>query len=297
MDLSGPAPAGKNPRLQADPMVADRQCEHLHARARTHEGGRSGQKVNRGQMQYAEKFVAFVDILGFSVLVRESVTPTGKIGLKQLLQALEHPNPAGPDQIVVGRIGDISKSGHQMSYFSDSVAISTDPTEAGLFHLVNHVERIALGLLKLGFLCRGAVTKGLLYHRGNIVVGPALVEAYDLEKNRAKTPRIIVTDEIADAAFGYAEPVGSLFKGMFCKDEDRSRIVNILRTFNYHVDAAIQGTPLPTWLTDIQHWLADEILRLRNAQKEKECRYVESFKRHFDLMLQPIDELRQPVSR
>jgi hypothetical protein len=248
-------------------------------------------------MQYAEKFVAFIDILGFSVLVRESVTPAGRIGLKQLLQALEHPNPAGPDQIIVGRIGDISKSGHQMSYFSDSVAISTDPTEAGLFHLVNHVERIALRLLKLGFLCRGGVTKGLLYHCDNIVVGPALVEAYDLEKNSAKTPRVIVADEITHTAFGYAEPVGSLFKGLLYKDEDGSRIVNILRTLNYYVDAAIQGAPLPPWLTDIQHWLAEEILRLRNARREKECRYVESFKRYFDLVLKPIDELRQPLSR
>ena len=253
------------------------------------------QKINLGQMHYAEKFVAFVDILGFSVLVCESVTPNGKVTLKQLLEALEHPRPAGSDTIIIERIGDISKSGHQMSYFSDSVAISTDPTEAGLFHLVNHVERIGLRLLKLGFLCRGAVTKGLLYHRDNVVVGPALVEAVALEKNSAKAPRVIVTGEISHMALNYAEPVGNLFKTLLYKDEDGSHIVNILRTLGYYVDGAIEGRPLPMWLTDIQRRLADEVLQLRSARREKECRYVESFKRYFDSILKPIEEMRQPL--
>jgi hypothetical protein len=246
-------------------------------------------------MHYAEKFVAFVDILGFSILVGESVTPNGKVTLRQLLAALKHPSPADRDTIIIGRIGDISESGHQMSYFSDSVAISTDPTEAGLFHLINHVERIGLRLLKLGFLCRGAVTKGLLYHRDNLVVGPALVEAVALEKNGAKTPRVTVTDEISHMALGYAQPVGNLFKRLLYKDEDGSHIVNILRTVGYWVDAALEGIPLPMWLTDIQRRLADEVLQLRNAQREKEYRYVESFKRYFDSILKPIEEMRQPL--
>jgi hypothetical protein len=180
-------------------------------------------------MHYAEKFVAFVDILGFSVLVCESVTPNGK--------ALEHPSPAGSDTIIIGRIGDISKSGHQMSYFSDSVAISTDPTEAGLFHLVNHVERIRLRLLKRGFLCRGAVTKGLLYHRDNIVVGPALVEAYKLEKNKVKTPRVIVTDEITNMVRLCRTRWKSL-QEIVVQGRDGSYIVNILGTFNYYIDGS-----------------------------------------------------------
>lgn len=246
--------------------------------------------------KYAERFVAFVDILGFSVKVCQSAIPNGKISLAQLLEALEHPSPAGPDQIVIGRIGDISKSGHRMNYFSDSVAISTDPTEVGLFHLVNHVERIGWRLLELGFLCRGAVTRGLVYHRDSVVVGPALVEAYDLEKNKAKTPRIIVNDEIAHTALRYAAPVGELFGRVLYKDEDGSHIVHVLRRLNYFVDEAIAGKPLPEKLTEIQRRLANEISELRNAKREKESKYVESFKRYFDSMLKPIEELRQPLS-
>jgi hypothetical protein len=247
--------------------------------------------------EYAERFVAFVDILGFSEKVRQSAIPNGRISLVQLLKALEHPTPAGPDQIVVVRIGDISKSGHRMTYFSDSIAISTEPTEAGLFHLVNHVEKIGWRLLELGFLCRGAVTRGLLYHRDNAIVGPALIEAYDLEKNKAKTPRIIVRDEIFHTALRYAAPVGELFKRVFYRDEDGSHIVHILRRLNYYVDDAIAGKPLPEELTDIQRRLANEISELSSAKKEKERKYVESFKRYFDSMLKPIAELSQPLSR
>ena len=43
---------------------------------------------------------------------------------------------------------------------------------------------------------RGAIVKGLLYHKDGIIFGPALVEAYNLEKKSAKYPRIIISKEL-----------------------------------------------------------------------------------------------------
>ena len=246
--------------------------------------------------KYTERFVAFLDILGFSGKVRESANLKGRVNLERLLEALKHPNPAGPDQIVIARIGDISNSDHRLSYFSDSVVISTDPTESGLFHLVNHVERIGWHLLELGFLCRGGVTRGLLYHSNNTVVGPALLEAYEFEKSMAKTPRIIVNDETAEAALKYSAPVGELFRSLLYRDQDGSHTVHILRRMNYYADDAIAGKPLPERLTNIQQGLARQISDLGRAKKDKERKYVEAFKQCFDSMLKPIDEMRKPLS-
>jgi len=43
---------------------------------------------------------------------------------------------------------------------------------------------------------RGAIVSGFIYHKNNITFGPALVDAYKLERYSAKNPRIIVAKEL-----------------------------------------------------------------------------------------------------
>ncbi len=83
-----------------------------------------------------------------------------------------------------------------MSYFSDCVAISTEATHKGLFYIIMHAEKIARNLLEMDFLCRGAICLGALYHDENCIVGPALIEAHDLEKVEAVYPRIILDENV-----------------------------------------------------------------------------------------------------
>jgi hypothetical protein len=61
-----------------------------------------------------------------------------------------------------------------------------------LQYLLFRVSQFALDLLANGFLLRGAIAKGLLHHSENAVFGPAFLKTYDLERNTAKYPRIIV---------------------------------------------------------------------------------------------------------
>jgi len=51
-------------------------------------------------------------------------------------------------------------------------------------------------LREKGLLLRGAVTLGKVYESPNVLFGPALVEAHDLEK-AARYPRIILSNEVA----------------------------------------------------------------------------------------------------
>jgi hypothetical protein len=92
-------------------------------------------------MAYEERFVAFIDILGFKDLIDRSVGPIRSITPEEIREALEIPKPAGTDQIIIGRIGDISESGHRMSAFSDCIAITVHPTEQGLLHLLSMPRR------------------------------------------------------------------------------------------------------------------------------------------------------------
>src|SRR5260370_20398689 len=75
---------------------------------------------------------------------------------------------------------------------------STEPVN--LFEEILH-EGIDLAaaqcsLLEEGILVRGGLTLGELYWEGNQIFGPALVRAYDLERQLAHHPRIVVDSEI-----------------------------------------------------------------------------------------------------
>jgi hypothetical protein len=60
-------------------------------------------------------------------------------------------------------------------------------------HLSGLVSSIALRALSIGFLTRGGVATGKLYHSGGVVFGEALVEAVALENRTAIYPRVVLS--------------------------------------------------------------------------------------------------------
>ena len=67
-----------------------------------------------------------------------------------------------------------------------------------LFHELLDLIHIQINLLNRGVLIRGGVTVGYLYHDDTFVFGPALNEAYRLESEVAKFPRIVLTENTAE---------------------------------------------------------------------------------------------------
>jgi hypothetical protein len=59
------------------------------------------------------------------------------------------------------------------------------------------VARIAAAALRCGFLIRGGISRGKLYHSSGVVFGPAMIEAYELESRTAIYPRIILAPSLA----------------------------------------------------------------------------------------------------
>jgi len=176
---------------------------------------------------YSDRFVAFIDILGFKDLIDQSTTQNSEVTVDSIREALQPPKPAAKGQIVLGQIGDISKSGHRQTTFSDSVVISTEPTPLGLVHLVNHCERIARKLLDFGHLCRGGIARGDLYHESDgTLFGPAMLRAYELEQTPPGYPRILLDEKVSSFAGQINEPG---LRRMLRKDDDGECMVHILR--------------------------------------------------------------------
>jgi len=92
--------------------------------------------------------------------------------------------------------------------------------------LATDAANLWLELAALGVFCRGSCVVGDAYHADEVAFGPAIVEAYALEKCFAVYPRIIVRDDVrevlptgtaisqdhADGLF-YLDPLGNAFKG------------------------------------------------------------------------------------
>jgi hypothetical protein len=138
--------------------------------------------------KYAEKVVAFVDVLGFSRLVESvKLDDTSDLILNDLEAAL--------DEDVIGiwnwRQGE-DKEQYTIRMFSDSICVSADPTYNGFVTTIYKLAILQTAMMRRGLLLRGAVTTGRHYESSTLVFSEALVRAYKLETDVAQYPRIIV---------------------------------------------------------------------------------------------------------
>lgn len=94
----------------------------------------------------------------------------------------------------IGRMGEHGAfSSQRMTQFSDSVVLSYAANEeSGAFWMINEIALSVIMLAQRGYLLRGALTVGLLYHEDRHVVGPAMVRAVEIESKVACFPRVIV---------------------------------------------------------------------------------------------------------
>ncbi|MCX7124871.1 MAG: hypothetical protein NTU49_03785 [Gammaproteobacteria bacterium] len=76
-------------------------------------------------------------------------------------------------------------------------AVSTSWWSTAFFEMLNHIQQITAFAIRNGFLIRGGITRGDLYHSDSIVFGSAMNDAYALESKEAKMPRILISKELA----------------------------------------------------------------------------------------------------
>ena len=147
--------------------------------------------------KYEERILGYIDVLGWSSLINQSTTDQAII--TELLEALD----------LTRR--DLENQPHlhlvQVTHFSDHVCISCPATMKHAIAAISIVlGSMTLKLLEKGFPVRGALVAGPLIHSGTRILGPALIEAHEIESRVAKYPRIVLSDR----AVGYA---------LLCRDD------------------------------------------------------------------------------
>jgi hypothetical protein len=135
--------------------------------------------------EYEERIVAFCDVLGWRNQIAKAGSDPKKIGVlrRQIL--------------LVGRIISNVKPEVDLRFtsFSDNIVLSGPAKEAPLDTLIAMLVLLSdyqQTSAVLGFLTRGGITIGEIYHDQQTVFGPALNRAYELESTVADYPRIVL---------------------------------------------------------------------------------------------------------
>ena len=150
-------------------------------------------------MEYQKRAVAFIDILGWRDMVDESINH------KDLRDKMENAI-TGMGNIVRKQVEEeddphmaeygLLPSADQASQFSDSIVISYLFNHAhDLTRLIRELTSYQLIMLQMGFLVRGGITVGDMFHQESIAFGPALNRAVSLE-GKAEFPRVVIDDSL-----------------------------------------------------------------------------------------------------
>lgn len=159
--------------------------------------------------QYENRYVAFIDILGFKELIKLSATNehsdsernSEAHSVSAIFNALDQ-NFSSINETYEQISRDTESPDLRFNTFSDFVVISSNLTHAGLDALVFSVWFVIREWLSKGFISRGGISKGKVVHRNYeegkapIIFGPAYISAYQLESEIADYPRVILSKDV-----------------------------------------------------------------------------------------------------
>jgi hypothetical protein len=181
-------------------------------------------------LEFRDKFIGFVDILGFKKLVEAAETGTG-MPLHDLLEVLKElgtPEDRKRYEKYGARICPASTYIHRsldfrVTQISDCVVVSSEVSPAGVINLVHHCWGAVIQLLTKGIMCRGYITRGLVYHKDDQIIGSGYQKAYGKESQvtafkREADERGTPFVEVDPVVYSYVEDHGdSCVKGLFAR--------------------------------------------------------------------------------
>ncbi|WP_295201958.1 hypothetical protein [uncultured Chryseobacterium sp.] len=179
-------------------------------------------------MNYQNRICCFIDILGFKTHLNETIDSHGN----DVVEKINSINSILELSKSITSNHGISES-RVVTYFSDSIVISYEfNEESQLFLSLLNLLYVSMELANKGYLTRGGVSIGKLIHNENVIFGPALVKAYNLESKISKYPRIIIDKEVIDEGIKYHSQNHTINE----EEEYIMDIVTLDDDENYYID-------------------------------------------------------------
>ena len=160
-----------------------------------------------GNCGFERRHVLYCDILGFSSYVQSEFFQPDRCfrlfnELDKLIEDSYSPIDESIPDLDTGQVPDyVIKP--EATYCSDSIIISTPVSNVDAMWLCQAAAQIQNGICAHGFLLRGAITTGEIYHSGNTIFGPAITKAVSIEASGI--PPIIAISQETIKIFQHAE--------------------------------------------------------------------------------------------
>jgi hypothetical protein len=163
-------------------------------------------------MGYETRVIAFIDILGFKNSIDKSNKDEKEYEriLKTLTDLKEFfIKPKDDYEIKADRALNADT---QIIQVSDSLVISRLAEEqGGIFYMLTDCAFAIHLLISNGFLCRGAIKVGNMYHKDTTLFGDAFVKAY-LAESEERLPIIKFDNDLFDIVKNYPGPANKGFE-------------------------------------------------------------------------------------
>jgi hypothetical protein len=191
--------------------------------------------------EFTDKFIAYVDVLGFKNFVESSEAGAG-FSLSDLIDIQKdlgdpsnQENIAQYGPIICPNSNRIREDlDFQITQISDCLLVSVEVSPAGAINLVHHCRGAAIRMLKKGILVRGYITRGSIYHDGYRFIGSGYHQAY---KKEGKV--VVFQQDAKDKGTPFIE-VGRMVLDYVNSLEDQC----VKEAFSYHVMGDETGTAI-----------------------------------------------------
>lgn len=137
-------------------------------------------------------FVAFLDLLGFSDMVKcDCESPSGSdLYMEKLFdiyeQTLKNHKP---------------NTGLEIVQFSDSIVLAIQFLKNNFPIFIKLIANFQYDLFSKAFLCRGGVAYGKHFSKEGFLFSNGLIEAYKIEREIAKYPRVAVSRDLIELIY------------------------------------------------------------------------------------------------
>ncbi len=210
---------------------------------------------------YQKAIVTFLDILGFSDLVKQSDAKA----INRVLDAVEK----STSPVILDDVAEKDVHAEVVSFSDSIVRVRKIETKSNqkypmglLFQELISLVHAQGELIDFDIIIRGSVSVGDIYISGGRVFGPGLIEAYELESKYALYPRIVIDPRLIQEY-----KTSNLLKAKWHSVEDELKIIgNLLR----------QG--------DDGMWFIDYVTALEQELDEPEM-YPNFLRRHREVIL------------
>jgi hypothetical protein len=139
--------------------------------------------VKLSDIEYIERYVAFLDILGFREMVNADEPEKTIALLENFFERARE----------LAGIATSSKLTYKL--FSDCICVSTPVDVLGVFNIIQYIAHFQVTAFQNGIFVRGGLSVGKHYESERMIFSEGLVNAYKLEQ-KAFYPRIVIDKSI-----------------------------------------------------------------------------------------------------